>query len=84
VSLMFATGKDRNLELLTQGLTPKRLAPVYGQVVYLSASSSTSGGACSGPYHRVTKTTQGNPIGAPIFQPSIGTSSSFTLVASPG
>jgi hypothetical protein len=80
---MFATGEDRNLVLLTQGPAPKRLALVYGQALYLPTSSSTSGGACSGPnpyarpYHRVAKTTEGIPIGAPIFQPSAGTLSSL-------
>jgi hypothetical protein len=75
---MFAAREDGSLELLTQGLAPKRLAPIYGQAPYLPASSSTSGDACSGlnpyagPYHRVAKTTQGIPIGAPIFQPSAG------------
>jgi hypothetical protein len=70
---MFATGEDENRELLTQGLAPNHLASVYGHTPYLSASSSTSGGACSGlnpyagSYHRATKTTQGVPIGAPIF-----------------
>jgi hypothetical protein len=71
----------------TQGSTPKLLVPVYGQVAYLLVSPSTSGGACSGltpyagSYHCATKTTQGIPIGAPIFQPSVGTSSSSTSAA---
>jgi hypothetical protein len=66
---MFAIGEDENLELLTEGPAPKRLAPVYGQALYLPASSSTSGGACLGlnpyigPYHRTTKTIQGSLIG---------------------
>jgi hypothetical protein len=70
---MFAAGEDENRELLTQGLAPNHLASVYGHTPYLSASSSTSSGACSGlnpyagSYHRATKTTQGVPIGAPIF-----------------
>jgi hypothetical protein len=70
---MFVTGEDGNLELLTQGPAPKQFTPVYGQAPYLPASSSTSDGAYSdsspyvGPYHRVAKTTQGIPIGAPIF-----------------
>jgi hypothetical protein len=86
---MFATGEDRNLELLTQGPTPKCLAPVYGQAPYLSASSSTSGEACSGlnsyigPYHRVVKTTHELPIEAHISQPSARTSNSSTSRASP-
>jgi hypothetical protein len=87
--LIFAVGEDRNLKLLTQGLTPKCFMPVYGQAPYFLASSSTSGGVCSGmnpyirPYYRVAKTTQGIPIRAPIFQPSAGTSSSSTSATSP-
>jgi hypothetical protein len=86
---MFVVGEDRNLKLLTQGSVQKCIAPVYGQAPYLLASSSISGGTCSGPnsyagpYHRATKTTQGILIGAPIFQPSAGTLSSSTLAASP-
>jgi hypothetical protein len=89
-SLMFAAGEDENLELLTQGPTPKCLTSVYEQAPYLLMISSTSGSACSGlnpyvgPYNRTAKTTQGIPIGAPIFQPSAGTSSSSSSVASPG
>jgi hypothetical protein len=62
-SFMFATGEDENLKLLTRGPPPKHLALVYGQAPYLLASTSTSGGACSGLnpyaglYHRATKTT---------------------------
>jgi hypothetical protein len=87
---MFAIGEDKNLELLTEGPTPKHLAPVYEQASYIPASSSTSGGACSdlnpyaGPYNHVAKTIQGIPIGAPIFQPPVGTSSSSTSAVSPG
>jgi hypothetical protein len=86
---MFAIGKDGNLELLTQGPALKRLTLVYGHTSYLPASLSTLGGAYSslnlyaGPYHRAAKTTQGISIGAPIFQPSAGTSSSFTSATSP-
>jgi hypothetical protein len=78
-SLMFATWEDGNLEF----------APVYGHAPYLPSTSSTPGGACSGlnphasSYHRATKTTQGIPIRAPILQPSAGTSSSSTSIASP-
>jgi hypothetical protein len=86
---MFATGDDKNFKLLTRSSPPKHHVLVYGQALYLSASSSTSGGACSGlnsyagPYHRGTKTTQGIPTGALIFQPSAGTLSSSTSVVSP-
>jgi hypothetical protein len=63
--------------------------PVDGHAPYLPASSSTSGGTCSGlnpyagPYHRAVEITQGISIGAPIFQPLAGTSSSSTSTASP-
>jgi hypothetical protein len=83
-SLMFAVREDGNLELLTHGPTLKQLALVYGHAPYLSASSSTSGGACSdlnpyaGPYHPAAKTTQGILIGAPIFQPLIKTQPMIT------
>jgi hypothetical protein len=86
---MFAADEDKNHELLTQGPVPKCLAPVYGQAPYLLVSSFTSGGACSSlnpyavPYHHAVKTTQGIPIGAPIFQSSAGISSSSTSAASP-
>jgi hypothetical protein len=62
---------------------------VYGQALYLLASSSTSGGACSclnpykRPYHSIAKTTQGIPKGEHIFQPSVGTSRSSTSTVSP-
>jgi hypothetical protein len=87
-SLMFSAREDGNLELLTRGPPPKHLASVYGQAPYLLASSSTPSGVCSGlnpyagSYHRAAKTKQGIPIGAPIFQPSTGTSSSSTSVTS--
>jgi hypothetical protein len=86
---MFTAREDGNLELLTRDPAPKHLALVYGQVPYLSASSSTSGGACSGlnsyagSYHHIAKTTQGLPIGAHIFQPLAGISGSSTSGASP-
>jgi hypothetical protein len=70
---MFVTEEDGNLDLLTQGPPPKHPTAVYGQALYLSANSSTSDGPCSGinpyigPYHHVTRTTQGIPIGVPIF-----------------
>jgi hypothetical protein len=85
---MFDVGEDGNLELLTWSPAPKYLASVYGQASYLLASPSTSGGVCSGlnpyavSYHRAAKTTQGLPIGAHIFQPSTGISSSSASGAS--
>jgi hypothetical protein len=87
--LIFAVREDENLELLTQGPAPKRLAPVYANAPYLLVNSSTSGGAYSGlnpyarTYHRVAKMTQGILIRAPIFQPSARASSSSTSTASP-
>jgi hypothetical protein len=86
-SLIFAIGEDEDLELLTQGPAPKCLAPVYGQASYLPTNSSTLAGACLGlnpytwSYHPAT-TTQRILIGAPIFQPSAGTSSSSTSTTS--
>jgi hypothetical protein len=47
-SLMFAAGKEGNLELLTQGPAPRHLAPVYGVSAYYLADPSTSCEACSG------------------------------------
>jgi hypothetical protein len=88
-SLMFATGEDGNLELLTWGPALKQFSPVYGQAPYLPASSSTSGGICSGlnpysgSYYRVAMTGQGNPIRMPIVQPSAKTSSSSASAVSP-
>jgi hypothetical protein len=81
-SLMFTAGEDRNFELLTRGLAPIHPRLVYGKVPYYSADPSTSGGACSGlnPHARSdylsAMTSQGFPIGTPIFQPSVGTLSS--------
>jgi hypothetical protein len=46
-SLMFATGEDENLELLTQGPAPRHPAPVYEKAPYYPIDPSTSGGACS-------------------------------------
>jgi hypothetical protein len=90
-SLMFTTGEDGNLELLTQGPAPKRLTSMYGQAPYFPASSSTSGGSAYlglnpyvGSYHRVAKTAQGILIGAPITQPLVGISSSSTSATSHG
>jgi hypothetical protein len=88
-SLMFVAGENGNLKLLTRRPTPKHLVPVYGQAPYLSANSFISGGACSGlnpyagSYHLTARTSQGLPIGAPIFQPPAGTSSSSPSGASP-
>jgi hypothetical protein len=45
--LMFVAGDDGNLELLTQGPTPRYLAPVYGISPYYLTNPSILGGACS-------------------------------------
>jgi hypothetical protein len=62
-SLMFTTGEDGNLELLTQGPTL-----VYGQPPYLPANPSTLDGACSslnpyvGSFYHSATTSRGLPI----------------------
>jgi hypothetical protein len=72
-SLMFATGEDGKLELLTRGSVPRHLAPVYGKTPYRPTDPSTSGEACLGrnpyalSYYLVTMTLQGFPIGTPIL-----------------
>jgi hypothetical protein len=76
---MLAVGEDGNLELLTRGPAPRHPLPVYGQAPYLSDNPSTSGKACSGlntyvgPYFLTIMTSQGFPIGTPIFQRSTRT-----------
>jgi hypothetical protein len=88
-SLMFVTGEDRNLKLLTRGPAPKQFTPIYGQALYLMANSSTLGEACvglnlyAGPFHLTAKTSQELQIETSIFQPSAGTSSSSASGASP-
>jgi hypothetical protein len=91
-SLMFAIGEDGNLKLLPRGLAPSYCQPVYGKAPYYPADPSTSlalDNACSGlnpyvgSYYLSAMTSQGYPIGTPIFQPSVGTSSSSSLGASP-
>jgi hypothetical protein len=88
---MSTAGEDENLELPTRGPAPSHLSPVYGKAPYYSSdpsTSSTSGGTCSGlntyarPYYLSSMTSQGYPIGTPIFQPSAGTSSSSSSGAS--
>jgi hypothetical protein len=53
-SLMFTTGEDRNLELLTRGPAPTHRKPVYGEALYYptNPSASASSDAHSGlnPY----------------------------------
>jgi hypothetical protein len=41
-SLMFTTGEDRTLELLTQGPAPSHYEPIYGEASYYPADPSTS------------------------------------------
>jgi hypothetical protein len=85
---MFAAGEDRNLELLTRGLTPCHRMPVYGEAPYyltdpstLSTSSGTHSGLSSyaGSYYLSPMMSQEYLIGTPIFQPSVGTLSSSSL-----
>jgi hypothetical protein len=72
-SLIFATGDDGSLESLTQGLTPRHPAPVYGQAPYLLADPSILDGDClglnphAGPYHLSAMTSQGYLIGKTIL-----------------
>jgi hypothetical protein len=47
-SLMFTAGEDGDLRMLPLGSAPARLVPIHGQASYFPATSSTSGGACSG------------------------------------
>jgi hypothetical protein len=77
---MFAIGEYGNLELLTRGSTPSHHMPVYGEAPYYlvdPSTSSASSGARSGlnphavPYYLSTMTSQGYPIGTPIFQPLV-------------
>jgi hypothetical protein len=88
-SLLFATGEDGNLELLTRGPTPRHHVPVYGTAPYHPADPSTSVGACSGlnphagQYYLSVMTSQGHQIGKTIFQTSTGTSSSSSSGATP-
>jgi hypothetical protein len=88
-SLMFVVGEDGNLELLIRGSAPSHHKPVYGEAPYYPAdlTSSTSGHTRSGlnpyavSYYFSAMTSQGYPIGTPIFQPLVGTSSSSFLGA---
>jgi hypothetical protein len=74
--------------MLTPGPTLERFASVYGHTPYLSDTSSTSGGACSGlnpyaePYHCTARFIQGILSGASILQPSAGASSYSSSAAS--
>jgi hypothetical protein len=85
---MLAVGEDGNLKLLTRGPAPRHPALVYGKASYYPIDPTTSGGVCSGlnpyvgSYYLSAMTSQGIPIGAPIFQSSVGTVSS-SLGASP-
>jgi hypothetical protein len=88
-SLMFTTGDDESLELLTQGLVPKHLASVYGISPYYLADPSTPGGACLGlnpharPYYPSVMTSQGRSIRKTILQPLARASSSSSSRATP-
>jgi hypothetical protein len=82
--LMFVTGEDGKLELLTRGPMP-----VYGKATYYPAEPSKSGRACSGlnpcirTYYLAAMTSQGISIRATISQPSTRTVSSTSSGASP-
>jgi hypothetical protein len=88
-TLVFATGEDENLKLLTRGPTPRHPRLIYEKALYnltdLSASSGSYSGLnpYTGSYHLSTVMSYGYPIGAPIFHPSAGTSSSTSSGASP-
>jgi hypothetical protein len=73
---MFAAREDEDHELLTQGLVPSHRRLVYRKASYYStdpSTSSTSIGTCSGlnpyagSYYLSAMTSQGYPIGTPIF-----------------
>jgi hypothetical protein len=79
-------------QVIASGLAPSYRQPVYGKAPYYPTDPSTSlalGNACSGlnpyvgSYYLSAMTSQGYPIGTPIFQPSVGTSSSSSSRASP-
>jgi hypothetical protein len=80
-SLMFAAGEDRDLKMLPPGLAPEHPTP---------ATSSASGGACSGLdpftglYFRNTKLVRGIPIVMSTLRPFIGASSLSSSASSPG
>jgi hypothetical protein len=84
---MFTTGQDKNLELLTRGPAPRHHVPAYGKSPNYPVDPSTSGRAYSGlnpyagSYYLSAMTSQGFPIGTPIFQPPDGTSGSSSGVS---
>jgi hypothetical protein len=80
---MFTTGEDKNLKLLTRGPVSRHPTLVYEKAPYCSVDPACSRlNPYAGPYHLPAMTSQGLLIGTPIFQPSVGTSSS-SLGASP-
>jgi hypothetical protein len=75
--LMFATGEDETLELLTRGPAPNHHQPIYGEARYYPTNPSTTstlGGGCSGlnpyagSYAPISMTSWGHPIEAPGVQ----------------
>jgi hypothetical protein len=88
-SLMFVAGEDEDLMMLPPGSAPERLTPVHGQASCFSATSSTSGGACSGLgfyvgcYICTAKLIRGILIMTSILWPLTGASSSSSSAASP-
>jgi hypothetical protein len=79
---MIIVGEYRNLELLTQGPTPRHHASVYGKSPYYPADPSTSSGNYSslnpyvGSYYLSAMTSQEFLLGKTIFQSLAGTLSS--------
>jgi hypothetical protein len=88
-SLMFATGEDENLKLMTRGLAPRHPTLVYGASPYYPVDPSTSGRVCSGlnphvgSYYLSAMTSQGRPIRKTILQSPAGASSSSSSGATP-
>jgi hypothetical protein len=79
-SLTFTNGEDRDLKMLPPGLAPEHLA---------LASSSASGGSCSGSdpcagsYIRITKIVRGIPVITSILRPLARASSSSSSASTP-
>jgi hypothetical protein len=79
-SLTFAAGEDGDLKMLPPGPAPEHLA---------LASSSTSGGSCSGSdpcggsYIHTAKIVRGIPVVASILRPLVKASSSSSLASTP-
>jgi hypothetical protein len=87
-SLMLVAGEDGDLRMPPLGSTPARLVPVHGQAPYFLATSSASGGACSGldlyagRYIHTAKLIWGILIMTSILWPLAGASSSSSSTTS--